>query len=295
MKKIAKMAGAVTLGLVGAGGATAIVACDAQAPSDYEGTPLASAHGQITNASGSDMPSVEMALISMGRTGEHGTQLPFGEIASFDQIVRVPVVGSFPAKFKLDLYTPPPDRVQEPIDFDQPDASDAKYRWSVQTLAVIKGGSPERPVKVADCLLSAASKEYVVYFDRDVPPDAPAPYTGTHCSDTPPSGGSPDGGRGGGTPDAGHGGEGPDAGHGPACYPVPDVTARDFFGGSLSKGYHLVRLRGLASPAGGLDPAPTGFDEVAGGFGTDLHFTIDRTPGADCREPRVYSYDGGVP
>jgi hypothetical protein len=65
--------------------------------------------------------------------------------------------------------------------------------------------------------------------------------------------------------------------------------ASDFFG-VAAKGYHLVKVAGR-----GEDGIPTGYAPVDGGIAAPITITITETAGPDCRPPRQYPYDGGVP
>ncbi len=76
------------------------IGCDAQPDGDYQGEPLITIKGTITAFAGA-LDAVEAALI-WWQEEEGSPTIPW---------TTVPVAGSFPASFTLDIYTPPPDDV----------------------------------------------------------------------------------------------------------------------------------------------------------------------------------------
>ncbi len=133
-------------------------------------------------------------------------------------------------------------------------------------LAAIWTQSPDFAVNAADCILGHTNY-YVVYLNQNVPADR---YWTDIFYDIPDAGpvGIPDAGR-------------PLEGH--------PTTVGDYWGHAMTKGFHLVTRRGVK------DGQATGFDEVASGLDTDIQVEISGAVGPDCRPPRQYPYDGGVP
>jgi hypothetical protein len=161
------------------------------------------------------------------------------------------VTGSFPAHFKLQLFQPPPG--EGPLFVSQLDAI-----WS---------DSPDTVVNPEDCILGHTNY-YVFYFNQNVAGSLPYYMVFQDIPDAGPAG----------IPDAGR----------PAEGPMPPTVAQ-YFGGPISKGYHIFTKRGVEN---GL---ATGFDEVSTGLNTDIQVEINGVVGPDCRVPRQYPYDGGVP
>jgi len=163
---------------------------------------------------------------------------------------KVAVTGSFPAHFQIAFYQPP-----------------GEGPFMIGHLQAVWTQSPEFAVNAADCILGHTNY-YVIYVDQNVPPNLPWYMIFQDI------------------PDAGPVGI-PDAGPHPAPNSIPTVA--DYFGGPLSKGYHLVTRRGV------MNGQATGFDQVPTGLATDIQVVIDGMVGPDCRPPRMYPYDGGVP
>jgi hypothetical protein len=244
MKKRIFVLGAGTALLVTAG-----YACDSQVPGTYQGEVLASLHGAVANQSGSDQTQADIGLLR---------PYDVGKDSSFSDIQRVSVVGSFPANFRLDLYEPPKSLSPGP-------GGEEHYMYSFQTIAPIASETPDYPKTPTDCLLGDRVDAVVLYLDRDVGPDEPAPITGWACDHA----AAPKAA----TPDAGPSG----------CHPL--VTASQFFG-SRTRGYHLVKPH--FNEAGDIDHV----EDLPDGFATSLKVVIDREPGPGC-SPRVMN-DAGV-
>jgi len=134
-------------------------------------------------------------------------------------------------------------------------------------LEAIWSDSPQTVVNPADCILGYTNY-YVFYFSQDVPASLPWYMIFQDLPDAGPVG-IPDAGRPGGMDQ--------------------NPTVGEYFGGSIHKGFHLFTRRGV------VDGRATGFDEVPTGLNTDLQVEINGTVGPDCRVPRQYPYDGGVP
>ncbi|MGZ6141580.1 MAG: hypothetical protein ACXWLA_12930, partial [Myxococcaceae bacterium] len=77
----------------------ALVACDAQTDTGYQGEPLVTLRGRVESSG--ELPPLEAAMLWQ-RGPPPGTDDQ--ELAT-----RAPVTSGFPASFILRLYTPPPD------------------------------------------------------------------------------------------------------------------------------------------------------------------------------------------
>jgi hypothetical protein len=220
-------------------------ACDSQTTSDYKGEKLATLKGTVSTEVGA-ATSAELALLYPAVFPSNWTDMHW--------VNRVPVTGSFPSSFTLDLYAPPPSLLQvSSYDTNHVD----QYKFSLQTIAAVATNSPTFPVKIGDCILGEPQPKrlFVLYLERDLVDEDVAPDF---------KGSIPVGG--------------------------PFPKASEYFGVTTA-GYHLLEVTSVSDD----DGRPLSFAPAAGGFETPISITITRSAGPDCREPRTYPYDGGVP
>lgn len=139
----------------------AAAACDSQVDPDYQGKPLAQVQGRVsaevpTPASG--MKAVVVWMRAAGRSIE-----AFGESAS--------VAGEFPATFKLDIYTRPPEEALNDLSRFGPDEARLGLAFLIAVAAdleltheMLNGQDPPAPV------MGAAERHVLAYVESDIVP-----------------------------------------------------------------------------------------------------------------------------
>ena len=138
--------------------------CASQAPTTYEGEPLALIRGTVQTTSAKALATpIEAAIFwQKVRFGQGETELANqGNLST-----PTPIAGSFPAEFRLKILVPPDDRALVPCFGDQPGG----LAWG-SSVAVRKGADPSN-TKLTD-LHGYAADAAVVYASAPIPPDAP--------------------------------------------------------------------------------------------------------------------------
>jgi hypothetical protein len=126
--------------------------CDAQPDGDYKGEPLATLTGTISVVG--EVPSgLEMALVWV----VEGARYTWS---------TVPVSGTFPALFTIELFTPPPEEFMQVV-LSNPEAPSAAFAFPGMVRA---GESPDDPNAIF-----ALSPDYsVIYAEEEYAFDSPA-------------------------------------------------------------------------------------------------------------------------
>lgn len=141
-------------------GALLVAGCDPQADDEYKGEALASLQGTIAVADEQPSP------------GDVSTAVLWHDFAESDSAIvtePVPVEGSFPAEFSLNLYEPPPDTVF--IEVEGPDDGPTGKFIAVGYVAVLPNNATSGPGQFQDVWESALGTEndhLLVYAEEEV-------------------------------------------------------------------------------------------------------------------------------
>ncbi|WP_437567165.1 hypothetical protein [Sorangium sp. So ce542] len=132
-----------------------LLACDAQVDPEYRGEPLATIQGAIVDEGGSTGGHLRTAILNYNFL-----------VNDFGHTDIAPVVGSFPAEFRIDLNVPPPAEVLN--DFTRGGARPSESRFSTGYIAVLKEGLDPN---VDPASIAGLAEEYMlVYVETDVQP-----------------------------------------------------------------------------------------------------------------------------
>ncbi|WP_437775117.1 hypothetical protein [Sorangium sp. So ce1097] len=132
-----------------------LLACDAQVDPEYRGEPLATIQGAIVDEGGVDAGELYTAILNYNFV-----------INDFSHTDSAPVIGSFPAEFRIDLNVPPPAEALN--DFTLGGARPSESRFSVGYIAVLHEGTDPN---VDPGALAGIAEEYMlVYVETDVQP-----------------------------------------------------------------------------------------------------------------------------
>ncbi|KYF83850.1 hypothetical protein BE18_41650 [Sorangium cellulosum] len=132
-----------------------LLACDAQVDPEYRGEPLATIQGAIVDEGGSTEGHLRTAILNYNFL-----------VDDFGHTDLAPVVGSFPAEFRIDLNVPPPAEVLN--DFTRGGARPSESRFSTGYIAVLKEGLDPN---VDPASIAGLAEEYMlVYVETDVQP-----------------------------------------------------------------------------------------------------------------------------
>ena len=132
-----------------------LVACDAQVDPEYRGEPLATIEGAIVDEGGVDTSDLYTAILNYNFL-----------VNDFSHIDSAPVIGTFPAEFRIDLSVPPPAEVLN--DFTLGGARPSESRFSTGYIVVLHEGMDPN---VDPAAIAGLAEEYVlVYVETDVQP-----------------------------------------------------------------------------------------------------------------------------
>jgi hypothetical protein len=134
--------------------AAALPACDAQTDPSYGGEPLATLRGTVTSSDPSPPADASVTLIWEVWTTN-------GDSASG---VEVPVSGSFPAAFSLELLAPPPAAVLNPP------PQGATEQVGTAYISVLPDGAAYDPAMDEEDFLGFAPEHVLVYVAQDIQP-----------------------------------------------------------------------------------------------------------------------------
>ncbi|WP_437752579.1 hypothetical protein [Sorangium sp. So ce1389] len=132
-----------------------LLACDAQVDPEYRGEPLATIQGAIVDSGGVDTSDLYTAILNYNFL-----------IDDFSRIDSAPVVGSFPAEFRIDLSVPPPAEVLN--DFTLGGSRPSESRFSTGYIAVLHEGMD--PNVDPGAVAGLAEEHMLVYVETDVQP-----------------------------------------------------------------------------------------------------------------------------
>lgn len=134
-------------------------ACDAQVGEEYPGEALATLHGTITVAEGTQIDGDAAATVVW-----HVWQ--DGDDASVTD--ELPVSGDFPASFTLSIYEPPPEAAR--FDVGDEDASLAGIHLATGYVTVLPAGYPGAPMQqLFEDALGVDSSHLLVWADGSIP------------------------------------------------------------------------------------------------------------------------------
>ncbi|WP_437807515.1 hypothetical protein [Sorangium sp. So ce1078] len=132
-----------------------LLACDGQVDPGYRGEPLATIEGAIVDEGGVDTSGLYTAILNYNFL-----------IDDFSHIDSAPVIGSFPAEFRIDLSVPPPAEVLN--DFTLGGTRPSESRFSVGYIAVLHEGMD--PNTELGSIAGLAEDYMLVYVETDVQP-----------------------------------------------------------------------------------------------------------------------------
>ncbi|WP_437874833.1 hypothetical protein [Sorangium sp. So ce513] len=132
-----------------------LLACDAQVDPEYRGEPLATIQGAIVDEGGAGAGALYTAILNYNFV-----------IDDFSRIDSAPVIGSFPAEFRIDLNVPPPAEALN--DFTLGGARPSESRFSTGYIAVLHEGTD--PNVDPGALAGIAEEHMLVYVETDVQP-----------------------------------------------------------------------------------------------------------------------------
>ena len=142
-----------------------VAGCSSQADTSYRGEALASLTGNVsvssTNPPTSPLPALEAAL------AWNGTSPGSGKVVTGPSRQRVgtsvPVSGTFPAQFELQIYDPPPAEALFPCSSDG-----TAGQFAQANVAAIPQGSALVDIENVD-FYGEITDYYLAYADQDIP------------------------------------------------------------------------------------------------------------------------------
>src|SRR4051812_41883193 len=137
----------------------AAAACSSQKTPDYAGDPLAQVHGTITSSA----PAASEVIVAVGWAGgDNGVKVDVG------------VRGDFPARFSLDILSPPPPDFRITLNQSETAAEAAdEVRFSVGTIFAYPPGVQD-PLSKNTPTLGVVEDFMVAYVERDAQPGSRA-------------------------------------------------------------------------------------------------------------------------
>jgi len=130
-----------------------LAACDAQADAAYRGEPLFSLRGTVSNDLPEAPEEMEVSLVWLVTAGD-----------DYAVTEGVPVTGDFPAKFSLDVLSPPTEDSLNDYTYGGMYPEEAKVGVAFITVLDPELGMQD------DSMLGIAEQHVLVYVDRDVVP-----------------------------------------------------------------------------------------------------------------------------
>ncbi len=144
---------------------TALLACAAQVGPNYPGESLATFEGTVvTSHTAGPAPSMDAALI-----WDYGQDIP-GHAYQRNVSARVHVDGTFPARFKLDVYAAPPAGGPALIVDRGGGATCTASGMFVARVAAVRAGTADGEIAESD-VLGIDGNHFVAYLDRDAAPN----------------------------------------------------------------------------------------------------------------------------
>jgi hypothetical protein len=135
----------------------AAAGCDAQAPGDYQGEPLATIRGTVRNEATAPPDGAELVL-RWHHESEADQDEPVYE--------AIEVAGVFPASFSLDIFEPPPESTFGRL--DGPDDSPSRHLVAEALIEIYPEGTSEY---VRANAISWEERHFVQYAPEAVPGD----------------------------------------------------------------------------------------------------------------------------
>jgi len=143
----------------------ALLACSSQADTTYEGEPLATISGTVSALAGPAPAPVDPALVWWPAQLEQSDANAHVFVPNF-VATQAPATGSFPAKFTMQIFLPPPDDVLQPCI----PGNASSGRFALASILALRQGADPSSVQPTDIFGDAVDFQ-VVYADSDLARD----------------------------------------------------------------------------------------------------------------------------